>query len=168
MAAAITDQVERTQAQGTYTAEVMRVESGFEAGNLGVRARQIAPIASAHGSQITSLGQIYGARTQSSMNAQAGMLFGINSTSAATSLSKSDIQTRAAQSIGEFNINRDQQSTKIETNRAADTQHFIGGKVVAGSEWLDGAARMALADRNGKQTLSGRTVGSVIELGGAA
>lgn len=35
------------------------------------------------------------------------MLFGINSTSA-TSLIKCDIQTRAAQSIGEFNINRDQ------------------------------------------------------------
>ncbi|MGH9845266.1 MAG: hypothetical protein ACREEM_41655, partial [Blastocatellia bacterium] len=54
------------------------------------------------------------------------------------------------------------------TNRAADTQHWIGGKVIAGSEWLGGAARTALADQNGRQTLAGRAAGSAIELGGAA
>lgn len=102
------------------------------------------------------------------MNAQAGMLFGINSTSAATGLSKSDIHTCAAQSIGEFNINCDQQSANIETIRAADTQRWVGGKVIAGSEWLGGAAHTALADRNGNQTLTGRVTSSVTELGGAA
>ncbi len=168
MAAAITNQAERVQAQGTYAAEVTRAESGFEAGNLGVRARQIAAIASAHGGQIASLGQIYGARTQAIMTAQAGMLFGVNSTSAATSLSKGDIQVRTAQNIADLNVNRDQQSANLETNRAADTQYWVGSKVMTGADWLGGAARTALADRNGKQTLSGRAVGSVIELGGAA
>jgi len=73
-----------------------------------------------------------------------------------------------AQRIGELTVNRDQQSANIVTNRAADTQHIIGGKLIAGLEWLGVAARTALADRNGKQTHAGRVVGSVIEIGGTA
>ncbi|MBS1789649.1 MAG: hypothetical protein JST85_18135 [Acidobacteria bacterium] len=95
------------------------------------------------------------------------MLFGVNSTSAAIDLSKRDIQTCAAQSSDEFIINRDQQSANIETNCAVDTQHLMGGKVIAGLEWPGGAARTALAYRNDKQTLARRVTGSVIELGSA-
>jgi len=168
LAAAISNQAGRVQAQGTYTAEVARAEAGLDAGNLGVRAKQIVAISSAHGSQIASLGQIYGARTQAIMTAQAGMLFGVDSTSAATSLSKGDIQVRTAQNIGDLNVNRDQQSANLETNRAADTQYWVRSKVMTGADWLGGTASTALADRNGKRTLSGRAVGSVIELGGTA
>jgi hypothetical protein len=75
---------------------------------------------------------------------------------------------KCAQRIGELTVNSDQQSANIGINRAADTRHIIGGKVIAGLEWLGVAARTALADRNGKQTHAGRVVGSVIEIGGAA
>lgn len=44
MAAAIHNQAERVQAQGTYAAEVTRAEAGLDAGNLGVRARQVTAI----------------------------------------------------------------------------------------------------------------------------
>jgi hypothetical protein len=42
------------------------------------------------------------------------------------------------------------------------------GKVIVGLEWIGVAARIALADQNGKQTHAGRVVGSVIEIGGTA
>lgn len=167
-AAALNNQAERTQAQGAYTGEVSRATAGFEAGNLGVKARQIASIASAHGSQIAALGQIYGARSQAIMTAQAGMVFGVNSAAATTALSKGDIQVRAGQNVADLQVNRDQQSANIETNRAADTQNWVGDKVIKGSEWLGGATRNQLSDKDGKQTLSGRAVGSMIEVGGAA
>ena len=48
-----------------------------------------------------------------------------------------------------------------------DTQHFVGGKIIKGTEWAGGAARTLLGDaKSGKQTLAGRAVGSVIEIGG--
>lgn len=167
-AAAVNNQAERTQAEGAYGGEVTRAGASLEAGNLGVRARQISAVAGATGSKIMALGQIYGARAQAVMNAQAGMIFGVNSAAATTALSKGDIQVRAAQSIGDIGVGRDQQRSVIETNRAADTQNWIGGKVIMGSEWLGGAARNTMSDSNGRQTLTGRTVGSAIEVGGSA
>src|SRR5262249_36147046 len=64
---------------------------------------------------------------------------------------------------------RKKQSANLETDRAADTQNWVGGKVIMGSEWLGGAVRTGLSDsKTGKQTLQGRIAGSVIELGGGA
>jgi hypothetical protein len=75
--------------------------------------------------------------------------------------------TRNQQTIGDLNADRKQQSVNIETNRAADTQHFVGGKIIKGTEWAGGAARALLSDaQSGKQTLAGRAAGSVIEIGG--
>jgi hypothetical protein len=159
-AAALSNQAERTQAQGAYSGEVTRAGAAQEAGNLGVRARQIAAIAGARGGQVAALGQIYGARSQAIMSAQAGMLFGVNSAAATTSLSKSDIGVRNTQAIGDHNVHRDQQSANIETNRAADQQKWIGDKAIAGSEWLGNAVK-----GEGKSTV--RNIGGeVIKAGG--
>src|SRR5262245_62889253 len=88
----------------------------------------------------------------------------------ATALAKlntNDISMRNQQAVGDLNADRKQQSANIETNRAADTQHFIGGKIIKGTEWAGGAARTLLGDaQSGKQTLAGRAAGSVIEIGG--
>jgi hypothetical protein len=92
VAADLSNQAERTQAEGAYSGEVTRAGASLEAGNLGVRARQIIALAGAHGSQVASLGQIYAARTQAVMSAQANMIFGISSAGATTALSKGDIQ----------------------------------------------------------------------------
>lgn len=96
------------------------------------------------------------------------MQFGLNSAAATTALSKGDIAVRAGQNVADIEANRDQQSANIETNRAADTQNWIGDKVIKGSEWVGGAARNQLSDREGRHTLTGRIVGSGIEVGGAA
>jgi hypothetical protein len=165
-AAALGNQAERTQAEGSYRGEVTRSTAGLEAGNLGVRARQIAAIAGARGGQVAALGQIYAARTQAVMSAQAGMMFGINSAAATTTLSKGDIGVRNDQAIGDLSVRRDQQSSVIETNRDADTQNFIGGKIVRGSEYAGGVARSLLSDSDGKQTTIGRAAGTAIEVGG--
>jgi hypothetical protein len=167
-AAAINNQAERTQTQGTYSGEVTRAEGAYEAGNLGVRARQIAAIASARGGQVAALAGIYGARTQATMSAQAGMLFGINSAAATTALSKGDIQVKADQSVSDLQVHRDQQSANIETNRSADTQQWAGDKLIRGSEWAGQFTRRQLSDKDGKGTLKGEIVGSAIELGGGA
>lgn len=161
-AVALNNQAERTQAQGAYSGEVTRAGAGLEAGNLGVRARQIAAIASAHGGQVAALGQIYGARTQAIMSAQAGQLFGVSSAAAATALSKGDIEVHNAQTIGDLSVRRDQESSVIETNRSADTQNWVGGKVIKGSDWLGG-----IVEGDGKST--GRTlIGEGIKVGGGA
>jgi hypothetical protein len=165
-AAALGNQAERTQAEGSYSGEVTRSTAALEAGNLGVRARQIAAIAGARGGQVAALGQIYAARTQAVMSAQAGMMFGINSAAATTTLSKGDIGVRNDQAIGDLSVSRDQQSSVIETNRDADTQNFIGGKIVRGSEYAGGVARSLLSDSDGKQTTIGRAAGTAIEVGG--
>lgn len=161
-AAAVGNQAERTRAEGAYAGEVTRSTAGLEAGNLGVRARQIAAIAGARGGQVAALGQIYAARTQAVMNAQAGMLFGVNSAAATTSLSKGDIGVRNAQAIGDLGVRRDQQSSVIETNRAADEQNWMGGKIIKGSDYVGG-----LIKGEGKSNL--RTwAGEGVRIGGGA
>src|SRR5262249_669625 len=55
-------------------------------------------------------------------------------------LNTNDIWTRNQQAIVDLTADRKQQSANIETNRAADTQHFIGGKIIKGTEWAGGAA----------------------------
>jgi len=135
-AAALSNQAERTQAQGAYGGEVTRAGAAQEAGNLGVRARQIAAIAGARGGQVAALGQIYGARTQAIMSAQSGMTFGINSAAATTALSKGDLQVGNTKAIGDLGVNREQQSSNIETNRAADQQRWYGDKAISGSQYV--------------------------------
>jgi hypothetical protein len=140
-AAALSNQAERTQAQGAYTGELTRGGAAQEAGNLGVRARQIAAIAAARGSQVASLGQIYGARTQAIMSAKAGMMLGINSVAATTALSKGDIQVGNTKAVGDLGVHRDQQSSIIETNKDADTQRWYGDKAISTTQWLGDWAR---------------------------
>jgi hypothetical protein len=161
-AAALHNQAERTQAQGAYGSEVTRAGAGLEAGNLGVRARQIAAIASAHGGQVAALGQIYGARAQAIMSAQAGQVFGVSSAAATTTLSKGDIDVRNAQAISDLSVRRDQENSVIETNRAADTQNWTGGKIIKGSEWVGG-----IVEGEGKSTAR-NMAGEAIKLGGGA
>ena len=161
-AAALSNQAERTHAEGAYSGEVTRSTAALEAGNLGVRARQIAAIAGARGGQVAALGQIYAARTQAILSAQAGQLFGVNSATAATTLSKGDIDVRNAQAIGDLGVHRDQQSSVITANRDADTQNFIGDKIVRGSDWLGGAIK-----GEGKSSVRS-FVGEGIKAGGGA
>ncbi len=165
-AAALSNQAERTRAEGAYSSEVTRSTAMLEAGSLGVRARQIAAITGARGGQVSALGQIYAARTQAIMSAQTGQLFGVNSATAAATLSKGDIDVRNAQAIGDLGVHRDQQSSVIEANRAADTQNFVGDKIIKGSEYAGGAVRSLMSDSDGRQTLAGRAAGMAIEVGG--
>ncbi len=161
-AAALSNQAERTQAEGAYSGEVTRAGAALEAGNLGVRARQIAAIAGAHGGQVAALGQIYAARTQAIMSTQAGQLFGVNSAAAATTLSKSDIDVRKDQAISDLVAQRDQQNSVIEANRDADTQNWVGGKVVKGSDLIGD-----LVGGIGKSG-TGKAIAGAIKIGGGA
>jgi hypothetical protein len=95
------------------------------------------------------------------------MQYGNETAAALARLNTNDIWTRNQQAVVDLNAERKQQSANIETNRAADTQHFIGGKIIKGTEWAGGAARTLLSDsQSGKQTLAGRAAGSLIEIGG--
>jgi len=96
------------------------------------------------------------------MSAQTGMMFGVNSAAATTTLSKGDIAVRNDQAIGDLGVQRDQQSSVIETNRAADTQNWTGDKIVKGSDWLGG--KVEGDGKSGVRTL----IGEGIKVGGGA
>jgi len=168
MASAINNQAERTQAQGQYNAEVARAGAGLEAGDHNVRANQIRGLTSAHGSRVAALAGIEGARAQQVMGFGVEKDFGLRSIEAQAALAKNDIWTRKDLAVADQQAASKREGATIETDRAADTQHFIGGKIIKGSEWLGGAARTALADKDGRQTLAGRGAGSLIEIGGGA
>ena len=168
MASAINYQAERTQAEGQYSAETVRAGSAFDAGNLQVRANKLRGITSAQGTRVAALAGIEAGRVQQTMGFEAEKQFGLRSVEAQTELAKNDIWARKDLSVADQQAANRRGGTTIETDRAADTEHFIGGKVIKSSEWLGGAARTLLADKDGRQTLAGRGAGSLIEIGGGA
>ena len=167
IAASISNQAEMAQAQGQYLGEITRAGTAYEAGRLNALANRIRGITGIEGNRISSVEGIYGGLTRATGAINTEMLYGNETTAALAKLNTNDILTRNQQAIVDLNAERKQQSANIETNRAADTQHFIGGKIIKGTEWAGGAARTLLSDaQSGKQTLAGRAAGSVIEIGG--
>lgn len=134
-AASIERQAQTIQAHGTYSGEVTRAGASFEAGNLGVQARNLSALAAARGALTATLGQIYGAKTQATQQAQAGQLFGVSSASATAALSKNDIGVRFDQSVGDLNARRQRDLDFAEANRFADTKRWAGDKVIMGSSY---------------------------------
>jgi hypothetical protein len=167
IAASISNQAERAQAQGQYLGEVTRAGTAFEVGKLNALANRIRGITGIEGNRISSVEGIYGGLTRATGAINTERQYANETAAALARLNTNDIQARNSQAIGDLNAERRQQSANIETNRAADTQHFIGGKIIKGTEWAGGAARTLPSDaQSGKQTLAGRAAGSVIEIGG--
>ena len=167
IAASISNQAERAQAQGQYLGEMTRAGTAYEAGRINALANRIRGITGIEGNRISSVESIYGGLTRATGAINTERLYANDTAAALANLNTNDIWTRNQQTLGDLNAERRQQSANIETNRAADTQHFIGGKIIKGTEWAGGAARSLLSDaQNGKQTLAGRAAGSVIEIGG--
>ncbi len=167
IAASISNQAERTQAQGQYLGEMTRAGAVFEGGNISARANRIRGITGIEGTRISSVEAIYGGLTRATGAINTEKQFANETAAALAKLNSNDIWTRNQQAIVDLNAERKQQSANIETNRSADTEHFIGGKIIKGTEWAGGAARTLLSDtQSGKQTLAGRAAGSVIEIGG--
>jgi hypothetical protein len=168
MASAINYQADRTQAEGQYSADTTRAGAGLESGNLQVRANKIRGITSAQGAREGTLAGIEAGRVQQTMGVEAEKQFGLRSVEAQAELSKSDIWARKDLSVSDQQAANKREGVGIETDRSADTESWKGGKIIKGSEWLGGASRTVLADKDGKQTLAGRGAGSAIELGGGA
>ncbi len=167
IAASISNQAERAQAQGQYQGEMTRAGTAFEAGNLNARANRIRGITGVEATRISSVEGIYGGLTRATGTINTERQYANETAAALAKLNTNDIWTRNQQAVVDLNAERRQQSANIETNRAADTQHFIGGKIIKGSDWAGGAARTLLSDaQSGKQTIAGRAAGSVIEIGG--
>src|SRR5512145_61799 len=167
IAASISNQAERAQAQGQYLGEMTRAGTAYEAGRINALANRIRGITGIEGNRISSVEGIYGGLTRATGAINTEMQYGNESAATLAKLNTNDIWTRNQQAVVDLNAERKQQSANIETNRAADTQHFIGGKIIKGTEWAGGAARTLLSDaQSGKQTLAGRAAGSVIEIGG--
>jgi hypothetical protein len=167
IAASISNQAERAQAQGQFLGEVTRAGTAYEAGRINALANRIRGITGIEGNRISSVEGIYGGLTRATGAINTERQYANETAAALANLNRNDIRTRNEQAIGDLNAERKQQTANIETNRAADTQHFIGGKIIKGTEWAGGAARTLLRDaQSGKQTLAGRAAGSVIEIGG--
>lgn len=167
-AAGLERQAQTIQAHGTYGGEVTRAGASFEAGNLGVQARKLSALAAARGALTSTLGQIYGSKTQATQQAQAGQLFGVSSAGATAALSKSDIGVRFDQSVGDLNARRQREIDVFEAHRSADTTRWAGDKVIAGSSWGADAIRGATKGKSEKTETAGKAVGAVMELGGGA
>ncbi len=167
IAASISNQAERAQAQGQYLGEMTRAGTAYEAGRINALANRIRGITGIEANRISSVEGIYGGLTRATGAINTEMQYGNETAAALARLNTNDIWTRNQQAVVDLNAERKQQSANIETNRAADTQHFIGGKIIKGTEWAGGAARTLLSDaQSGKQTIAGRAAGSVIEIGG--
>jgi hypothetical protein len=167
LAASISNQAERAQAQGQFLGEITRAGTAYEAGRINALANRIRGITGIEGNRISSVEGIYGGLARATGAINTERQYANDTAAALAKLNTNDIWTRNQQAIVDLNAERKQQNANIETNRAADTQHFIGGKIIKGTEWAGGAARTALSDaQSGKQTLAGRAAGSVIEIGG--
>ena len=167
IAASISNQAERTQAQGQFLGEMTRAGTAYEVGKINALANRIRGITGIEGTRISSVEAIYGGLTRATGAINTEKQFANETAAALANLNTNDIWTRNQQAIVDLNAERKQQSANIETNRSADTEHFIGGKIIKGTEWAGGAARTLLSDaQSGKQTLTGRAAGSVIEIGG--
>jgi hypothetical protein len=169
MAASISNQAERAQAQGQSMGELTRAGAAYDVGKLNALANRIRGITGIEGNRISSVGGIYGGLVRAAGTINTERLYANESAAAQARLNARDIWARNDQAISDLNAERKQQSVNLETDRAADTQNWVGGKIIKGSEWLGGAARTGLSDsQTGRQTLQGRIAGSVIELGGGA
>jgi hypothetical protein len=169
LAASISNQAERTQAQGQFMGELTRAGTAYDFGRLNALSNRIRGVTGIEGNRISSVEGIYGGLTRATGAINIEKQYANDTAGALAKLNTNDISTRNQQAIGDLNADRRQQSANIETNRAADTQHFVGGKIIKGTEWAGGAARTLLSDgQSGKQTLAGRAAGSVIEIGGGA
>lgn len=144
-----------------------RAGTAFESGNISARANRIRSITGIQGTRISSVEGIYGGLTRATGTINTERQYANDTAAAAARLNTNDIWTRNQQAVVDMNADRRHQSANIETHRTADTQHFIGGKIIKGTEWAGGAARTLLSDaQSGKQTLAGRAAGSVIEIRG--
>jgi hypothetical protein len=169
MAASISNHAERAQAQGQFMGELTRAGAAYEAGKLSALANRIRSLTGIEGTRISSVGGIHGGLIRATGAINTEKQFSNETAAALANLNKNDIWTRNRQAITDMVAERKQQSANLETDRVADTQTWMGGKVIKGSEWLAGAVRTGLADsKTGRQTLQGRVAGSVIELGGGA
>jgi len=165
-AAGLERQAQTIQAHGSYSGEVTRAGASFEAGNLGVQARKLSALAAARGALTATLGQIYGAKTQATQQAQAGQLFGVSSAGATAALSKSDIGVRLQQNVGDLHAGRQKEFDLNEANRSADTWRWYGDKLVKGSSW---AGEKVREFSKGSENEGKWKVGAaVVELGGGA
>ena len=163
-AAGLERQAQETQAYGSYSGEVTRAGAGFEAANLGVQARKLAALAGARGALTATLGQIYGARSQSIQQAQAGQLFGVTSAGANAALAKGDIGVRRDLGVGDLNAGRQRDFDLFEANRSADTKKWFGDKLIMGSTYAADTLRGAA--KGGKWETPGRFVAGGVEIGG--
>jgi hypothetical protein len=166
-AASIERQAQTVQAHGAYSAEITRAGASFEAGNLGVQARKLSALAAARGALTATLGQIYGAKTQATQQAQAGQLFGVTSAGATAALSKSDIGVRFDQSMGDLNARRQRDLDLTEANRFADTKRWAGDKVIMGSSYGADVIRGVTKGKSDNAEAAGKLIGGVVEVGGS-
>jgi len=161
-------QAQTIQAHGTYGGEVTRAGASFEAGNLGVQARKLSALAAARGALTSTLGQIYGSKTQATQQAQAGQLFGVSSAGATAALSKSDIGVRFEQGVGDLNARRQRELEVFEAHRSADTTRWTGDKLITGSSWGADAIRGATKGKSEKTETVGKLGAAGLEVVGGA
>ncbi len=168
IAASISNQAEQTQIQGHYRGEVTRAGAAYEGGKLNALANQIRGITGAEATRVSSVAAIYGGLVRATGAIDTERQFANESAGALAKLNINDIAARNQQAVADLNAERKQQSANIETDRAADTRHWWGSKVIKGSDWAGGAVRTWMSDsKSGRQTLEGRIAGSIVEVGGA-
>lgn len=164
-ASAVNAQAGKIQADAGYQADVSRSTGEYQGANLATRARQTMAIAGVRGNQAAQLGQIYAARTNQVMSAQAGMIFGVNSAAATAMLSKNETRVRTTQSISDIGIDQRKQSSNIENARATDTQRWWGDKTIMGTGYAADTIRSVTRTKEGTPLLARGAAGAV-EIGG--
>jgi hypothetical protein len=125
MAASISNQAERAQAQGQFMGELTRAGAAYEAGKLSALANRIRSITGIEGTRISTVGGIHGGLIRATGAINTEKQFSNESAAALANLNKNDIWTRNQQAITDMIADRKQQSANLETDRAADTQSWM-------------------------------------------
>ena len=152
IAASISNQAERAQAQGQFMGEMTRAGTAYDVGKLNALANRIRGITGIEGNRISSVEGIYGGLTRAAGAINTERQYANETAAALAKLNTNDIWTRNDQAIVDLNAERKQQSANLETDRAADTQTGWAARSSKGRNGLGGAVRTGLSRFSNRQT----------------
>ncbi len=161
-AARITRQAEALQAEGGYSAEVIRAGAALDRDNLQARASRIIGVTGAQGSLRSQLAGIEAGRLQQALGAEAENRY-----------NRTAIEGQRALAISDQNALWDRALAETEVARAAETRHWKGQKILSAANWGADTIRAFTRERNEKtgmkeDTTRGVLVGEAVRGGGSA
>jgi hypothetical protein len=108
LAASISNQAERAQAQGQFASELTRAGTAYDVGRLNALSNRIRGVTGIEGNRISSVEGIYGGLTRATGAINIEKQYANETAGALAKLNTNDISARNRQAIGDLNADRRQ------------------------------------------------------------